>query len=770
MTELDDIVIPEEFLDEEETASANPYLVDPAEGMGLIARLLAAPVTASAGAEARERLRTLIDEGFAGIAPFCGPSGATAMHELAAIRESIEELAVFPDLANKAVVGIGGSFSAGKSRFLNTLLGMTMLPEGVGPTTAIPTCLTDGEPAVRAQNLMNRMVAVNADELQALAHGFDRQYKTGNADAFGLAHLIKLLVVQEPSMRWTNLALLDTPGYDKPDGDAHALTDEQIARQQLSQADHVVWLVNARNGGLRGGDIRFLRSLELRQPVFFVLTQCDVQNTSALPGILRGVEAAAATAGIACAGVMGWSAPQGERQGRIVGGADIGQWLDGLDLQPRLTDKRRSAARLMESMREYLDGQIAAGREELALLNAFWPVAQQLSDDTVDGIRRLIAGRRESQRAHAAQAQRLEEFSRDLDAALTAALDAIALADARSEEAVESQYQDAMLLLRSRHGRKRDEEAFALLLDAACHDHMLAQYAIAECYRLGTGTAGDALLAFNWYRKAAGHGMAEAQYMLGQCYMEGEGIGADTAAALRWYQAAAEQEHPRAQMTLYAWYAGGQDGQDGQRDLPLALGWLRRAARQGLAEAEYELGTCYLEGRGVAKNRSRAGEWYDKAAQQGYALAQHAMGEAVLEDAAEPEDDAEAARWFRLAALQDLPQAQAALAACYLEGTGVPANRGHAASWYLKAERLGYVPAITGLGHCHFAAEEYEMGVRCYRRAADLGDAEAQYRLGECYLAGEGVRKNRNEAERWFARAVEQGYAHADDMPDEEFA
>jgi TPR repeat protein len=766
MTSLDDFFIPDDILDAAEAATANPYLSDPAEGMGLIARLLAAPAAASAGAEARERLRRLIHEDFTAIVPFCGPSGAGVARELAAIGESIEELALFPDLANKVVVGIGGSFSAGKSRFLNTLLGIAMLPEGLGPTTAIPTCLADGGPAVRAQNLMNRMVSVSADELQALAHGFDRQYKAGDGGAFGLAHLIKLLVIQEPSMRWSNLALLDTPGYDKPDGEPHSLTDEQIARQQLSQADHVVWLVNARNGGLRDGDTRFLRSVNLRGPVFFVVTQCDVQNTSALPGILRDVEAAAMSAGIACAGVMGWAAPQGERQGRIVGGIDIAQWLDSLDLQPRLTDKRRSAARLMETLGEYLQEQIAAGREELAVLNSFWPVAQQLDDETADGIRRLLAGRRDSQRTHAAQVLRLEEFSRDLDAALTAVLEAISLADARSEEAVERQYQDAMLVLRSRHGRSRDAEAFALLLDAACHEHVLAQYALAECYRLGTGTASDPLLAFNWVRKAAGQGMAEAQYMLGNYYRKGEGVGADTAAALRWYQAAAEQEHPRAQMALYACHSGELDG---HFDLPLAIGWLKRAAQQGLAEAEYELGKCYLEGTGVAKNRRTAGEWYYKAAQQGYALAQHATGEAYLAESDGADNEAEAAYWFRMAAQQDLPEAQAALARCYLDGMGVPANRGHAANWYRKAERLGHVPATTGLGHCHFAAEEYDLGVGCYRRAADLGDPEAQYRLGECYLAGDGVRKNRSRAMHWFELADEQGYAPAADMLGEEF-
>lgn len=761
MMDDDDVALPDDLLDEVEAATANRYLTNPVAGMGLIARLLAAPATVPAAAEPLARLRQLIHQEFAAIVPSCGPAGTAAARELAAIGESIEELALFPDLANKLVVGIGGGFSAGKSRFLNTLVGIDMLPEGPGPTTAIPTCLADGAAAIRAQNLINRMVSVTAEELQALEHGFDRQYKSGDGDTFGLAHLIKLLVIQQPSMRWNNLVLLDTPGYDKPDGDPHSPADEEIARHQLNQADHVVWLISARNGALRADDIRFLRSVSRRRPVFFVVTQADLQTATPLPAILRSVEEAATAGGIECAGVMGWAAPHGGRMAAIAGGNDIVEWLDALDLQPRLMDKRRSAARVMDTLSRYLEGQFASGREELTLLNAFWPVAQQLSDDTAEGIRRLLARRRENQRGFEARIARFGEFRRDLDAALKTALEVISLVDAQSEEVIERQYQEAMLALRSGHGWARDAESFTSLLDAACHEHVHAQYAVAECYRLGTGTAADPALAFSWCRKAAGQGMAEAQYMLGNCYMTGEGIAANPANALRWYQAAAEQEHLQAQMALFASHAGELEG---HLDLPLAISWLKRAVRQDFAEAQFELGKCYREGFRVAKNRRTANKLFRKAAEQDYALAQHALGLACLEES----DDGEAVRWFRLAAQQDLPEAQTDLAKCYLNGTGVPAHRGHAASWFRKAERLGYVPAITGLGRCHFEAEEPDLGVLCYRRAADQGDGEARFRLGECYLTGDGVRKNRSRAMHFFELAEEQGYAFPYDVTDGE--
>ena len=45
------------------------------------------------------------------------------------------------------------------------------------------------------------------------------------------------------------------------------------------------------------------------------------------------------------------------------------------------------------------------------------------------------------------------------------------------------------------------------------------------------------------------------------------------------------------------------------------------------------------------------------------------------------------------------------------------------------------------------------------RKAADQGDADAQWRLGLRYYAGEGVPKDVVEAIKWFRKAAEQGHS-----------
>ena len=47
------------------------------------------------------------------------------------------------------------------------------------------------------------------------------------------------------------------------------------------------------------------------------------------------------------------------------------------------------------------------------------------------------------------------------------------------------------------------------------------------------------------------------------------------------------------------------------------------------------------------------------------------------------------------------------------------------------------------------------------RKAAELGDSEAQYKLGLMYLDGQGVKKDETEAVRWLRKAAEQGQPDA---------
>ena len=62
-------------------------------------------------------------------------------------------------------------------------------------------------------------------------------------------------------------------------------------------------------------------------------------------------------------------------------------------------------------------------------------------------------------------------------------------------------------------------------------------------------------------------------------------------------------------------------------DDAVAEKWYRKAAEQGLAEAQNNLGLMCVLGRGVSQDDAEAVKWFRKAAEQGYAPAQNNLGE-----------------------------------------------------------------------------------------------------------------------------------------------
>jgi len=55
-----------------------------------------------------------------------------------------------------------------------------------------------------------------------------------------------------------------------------------------------------------------------------------------------------------------------------------------------------------------------------------------------------------------------------------------------------------------------------------------------------------------------------------------------------------------------------------RQDLAEGVKWLQRAARQGDAKAQYNLGVAYRDGEGVRQNRRQARSWLERAAKQGH--------------------------------------------------------------------------------------------------------------------------------------------------------
>ena len=94
------------------------------------------------------------------------------------------------------------------------------------------------------------------------------------------------------------------------------------------------------------------------------------------------------------------------------------------------------------------------------------------------------------------------------------------------------------------------------------------------------------------------------------------------AEAVKWFRKAADQGFAPAQYNLGTSYYYG-DGVE--QDLPMAAKWYRKAADQGFAESQFILGLCYYEGKGVEQNKAEAVKWFRKAAEQGHELAKEAL-------------------------------------------------------------------------------------------------------------------------------------------------
>ncbi len=81
-----------------------------------------------------------------------------------------------------------------------------------------------------------------------------------------------------------------------------------------------------------------------------------------------------------------------------------------------------------------------------------------------------------------------------------------------------------------------------------------------------------------------------------------------------------------------------------------AIRELRLLAEQGDADAQFNLGGMYAEGRGVPQDYARAVKWSRKAAEQGVAEAQFNLGKMYYIGQGVPQDYVQAHRWFNLAA------------------------------------------------------------------------------------------------------------------------
>ena len=250
---------------------------------------------------------------------------------------------------------------------------------------------------------------------------------------------------------------------------------------------------------------------------------------------------------------------------------------------------------------------------------------------------------------------------------------------------------------------------------------------------------------------------------LGDDYYFGRnGKDKDYAEAVKWYRKAAEQGNASGQFNLGWMYRKGFGVAQNNTE---AVKWYRKAAEQGDASGQYNLGYMYENGYGVSQDYAKAVKWYRKAAEQGDASGQFNLGWMYRKGLGVAQNYSEAVKWYRKAAEQGDADAQNNLGEMYYYGRGVTQNHSEAVKWYRKAAEQGNVGAQYSLGWMYSkgygVTQNYTEAVKWYRKAAEQGYAIAQYYLGTMYYYGHGVQKNLSTAKYWYEKAAAQGHEKA---------
>ncbi|MBX3221059.1 MAG: dynamin family protein [Labilithrix sp.] len=256
---------------------------------------------------------------------------ARGLHALDATAK-VAELAV--ERSRPVRVAIVGEFNAGKSTFINALIGADVAPTGVLPTTATLHHLRYApDPFARIQfhadaptDVKERIVP--SSELRAALKGGDAEWVTR-------------VEILQPIASLTRVEILDTPGFNAPD-----TRHTEAARSAFEEADAAIWLLDA-GQPLKQTERRILDEAKVTSlPVQILVNKADRLKPEDLGTVMTSV-----TASLDETGIRSWAEPLALSA--------------RLALQGKLGDEAALARSGWDDVQRLLDEQIVGRSDEL---------------------------------------------------------------------------------------------------------------------------------------------------------------------------------------------------------------------------------------------------------------------------------------------------------------------------------------------------------------------------------------------------------------------
>ncbi|MFO0758185.1 MAG: dynamin family protein [Byssovorax sp.] len=298
-------------------------------------------------------------------------------------------------------VAVVGEFNAGKSTFLNALLGEDVAPTGVLPTTATLHWVAwapDPFARIMVRGAPDRVVP--HDELKATLTELAAEKAK-----------VERVFIYAPIERLKRVEILDTPGFNAPDPDHLA-----AARQAFEEAQVAIWLLDATHA-LKETERKVLAEIQgLGVPVQILANKADRLKPDELAVVIEHIHEGLAAVGLrshappvafsaklslkgrlgdeAALAASGWPAVEALIAGQIVDQSDA---LKERALRRRAGHLSAQLSALARARAALDRDAIRATRERMEQLRAFAahlrrerPAIAAAADKTIEPARRML--------------------------------------------------------------------------------------------------------------------------------------------------------------------------------------------------------------------------------------------------------------------------------------------------------------------------------------------------------------------------------------------
>ena len=286
--------------------------------------------------------------------------------------------------------------------------------------------------------------------------------------------------------------------------------------------------------------------------------------------------------------------------------------------------------------------------------------------------------------------------------------------------------------------------------------HINAQELIGLLYCKGIGVQIDTDKGKQYLEKAVEAGSAKAMYFLGNFY-DNDTVGPqkeNKQKMMHFYQMGADKGNMNAQYMVGILY---QSGLYFEKDIALANHYLLLSTKQGHSKSLVQIAENYLKGEGFERNYKMAIYYYNQVQTKTASVFVRlcilcSCGIGVERDHQVAEN------YFQLLLNQKNKDViyHYHVGRCYRKGYGVKRNAELAGEYFMKSDQSEPVQFFLGEYYETFK-QDFRNAYAWYKKAADKGYPDAQYKMAKAHALGICVELNFSLAAHYFQQLLELG-------------